>query len=133
FLKRCIFEAMRFKPIWLGPFRDCVENYTLACGTARAKRIRKGCKVLACTQSAMFDERRVEKPKAFDAGRALAQYLQFGFALHWCVGAFIAEAQITQTLKPLLRRAGLRRAARGAGRVKWLGPYPEHLWVEFER
>ena len=37
----------------------------------------------------------------------------FGHGLHWCLGAFIAEAHITQTLKQLLlRKNNLRRAER---------------------
>jgi hypothetical protein len=56
----------------------------------------------------------------------------FGNGLHWCVGAFIAEAQITQTFKALLVKKGLRRAEGKAGQLQLLGPFPEHLTVEFE-
>ena len=32
-LKRCLFEAMRFKPLNPGPFRSCAEDYTIASST----------------------------------------------------------------------------------------------------
>jgi cytochrome P450 len=131
-LKRCLFEAMRFKPLNPGPFRVCREDFTIAAGTPRARRIPAGTKLLAGTQSAMFDARRVAAPRRFDPDRPRHDYMLFGQGLHWCVGAFIAEAQITQTLKPLLRRPGLRRAAGEDGRLARLGPFPAHLFVEFE-
>jgi cytochrome P450 len=132
-LRRCIREAMRFKPIFIGPQRKCVADCTLAEGTPRATRIRRGTKMLPSTQSAMFDERRVKDPYDFNPDRAAADYMLFGHALHWCVGAFIAEAQITQTLKPLLARPGLRRARGSAGKLTLIGGFPHHLWVEFDR
>ena len=81
----------------------------------------------------MFDERRVDEPYAFNPDRPPSNYMLFGYGLHWCVGAFIAEAQIIQTMKPLLLKNGLRRAPGSAGRLELLGAFPEHLFVEFER
>jgi cytochrome P450 len=80
----------------------------------------------------MFDPRRVPKPKAFDPDRSSSDYMLFGFGLHWCIGARLAEAQITQTFKPLLQREGLRRESGKAGKLQRLGPFPEHLWVRYE-
>jgi cytochrome P450 len=130
-LKRCLFEVMRFKPLNPGPMRNCVADYKIAAGTPRATRIRKGAKLLAATQSAMFDERRVTRPNDFNPNRPASNFMLFGYGLHWCVGIFIAEAQITQTLKALLLTKGLRRAPGRAGQLQLLGPFPEHLVVEF--
>jgi len=132
-LRRCIRETMRFKPIFPGPQRVCLEDCIIAEGTGHAKRIKKGTPVLPMTQSAMFDERRVNNPYEFDPDRPAADYMLFGHGLHWCIGAFIAEAQITQTLKALLVRPGLRRAPGEEGQLKWFGTFPGHLWVEFDR
>jgi cytochrome P450 len=131
-LKRCLFEAMRFMPLNPGPFRICAHDYTVAEGSSRAKRIRAGTKMLASTQSAMFDERQVKEPYKFDPARPATDYMLFGYGLHWCVGIFIAETQITQTFKALLVKNGLRRAQGKAGQLQLLGPFPEHLTVEFE-
>ena len=130
-LRRCLFEAMRFKPLNPGPFRTCAADYTIAAGTRRARRIRKGAKLVAGTQSAMFDGRRVARPNDFNPNRPASDFMLFGYGLHWCVGAFIAEAQITQTLKALLLTQGLRRGPGKAGQLQLLGPFPEHLVVEF--
>jgi cytochrome P450 len=131
-LTRCLFEAFRFKPLNPGPFRVCVEDYTVAAGTPRATRLKKGVKLLASTQSAMLDPRRVVRPTAFDPARPPSDYMLFGVGLHWCIGARLAEAQITQTLKPLLMRRGLRRAPGAAGRLQRLGPFPAHLHVRYD-
>jgi cytochrome P450 len=122
---------MRFKPLNPGPMRNCAADYTIAAGTPRATRIRKGAKLLAGTQSAMFDERRVIRPNEFNPNRPASNFMLFGYGLHWCLGAFIAEVQITQTLKALLLTKGLRRAPGKAGQLHLLGPFPEHLVVEF--
>jgi cytochrome P450 len=131
-LTSCLFEAFRFKPLNPGPFRACVEDYEVAAGTPRATRLKAGTRLIAGTQSAMFDPRRIAHPTAFDPGRAPSDYMLFGFGLHWCVGARLAEAQITQTFKRLLLRPGLRREAGAAGKLQRLGPFPAHLHVRYD-
>ena len=125
-LSRCLFEAMRFKPLNPGPIRLCIANYNF-----HKTGIRKGTTVLVSTQSAMFDSRRVKHPQRFDPERPPSDYLLFGHGLHWCVGAFLADAQITQMFKPLLKKPRLRRASGPAGELRRIGPFPEHLVVEF--
>lgn len=131
-LKRCLFEAMRFMPLNPGPFRICASDYTVAAGTSRNTTIKKGTKVLAGTESAMFDNRRVTRPRTFNPDRPSTDYMLFGHGLHWCVGAFIAEAQITQTFKALLVQKHLRPSRDSDGKLKTLGPFPWHLTVEFD-
>jgi cytochrome P450 len=132
-LARCLFEAMRFKPINPGPFRVCARDYTLGAGSPDAATIRAGTRVLVSTQSAMFDERKLERPAEFNPERKPAEYMLFGHGLHWCIGAYFAKAQITQTFKPLLKKPGLRRAPGAAGRMRKLLVFPMHLTVEFDR
>jgi cytochrome P450 len=131
-LTRCLFEAMRFMPLNPGPFRICATDYTIAAGTARETTIERGTKLLAGTESAMFDNRRVVRPRTFNPDRPPTDYMLFGHGLHWCVGAYIAEAQITQTFKALLVRKRLRPAKGRNGKLKTLGPFPWHLTVEFD-
>lgn len=130
-LRRCLFEAMRFMPLNLGPFRVCARDYTVAAGSRRARTLKKGDNLLVSTQSAMFDERRVDRPWDFDPDRPAFHSMLFGYGLHWCTGAFIAAAQITQTMKALLVQPNLRPAQGDAGRMHFLGPFPQHLTVEF--
>lgn len=131
-LQRCLFEAMRFWPLNPGPFRVAAEDVTIAAGTRRAKTIKKGTKMLLSTQSAMFDPRRVEHPNRFDPDRKPVDYMLMGFGLHWCIGAPLAYAQITQTFKPLLKRHNLRRAPGKAGKMTRFGPFPESLMVLYD-
>jgi cytochrome P450 len=126
-LTRCLFEAMRFMPLNPGPFRICASDYTI-----RKTTIKKGTKLLAGTESAMFDRRRVVRPRTFNPDRPPTDYMLFGHALHWCVGAYIAQAQITQTFKALLVEKHLRRARGRIGKLETLGPFPWHLHVEFD-
>lgn len=130
-LARCLFEAMRYRPLNPGPWRVCARDATIAAGTWRATRVRAGTLVLASTQSAMFDPRQVHAPRRYDPRRAASDSMLFGYGLHWCAGRYIAEAQIAQTLKALLVQPELRRAPGEAGRLRLLGLFPEHLEVEF--
>jgi cytochrome P450 len=130
-LWQCLMEALRFKPISPGCFRKCVTDYTIAEGGFRAKRIMADTWVLASTQSAMFDSRHVTKPRAFRPDRRAHESMVFGYGLHWCIGAYFAAAQITQTFGPLLKKRGLRRAWGREGQMRAVGRFPTHLVVEF--
>lgn len=129
-LKHCLFEALRYMPINLGPFRICSRDCTVAADTARAATLAKDTKVLAMTSSAMFDSRRVPKPFRFDPGRPASNHMHFGFGMHWCVGAMIARAQITQTFKALLVERPVERASGRRGNLALWGLFPDHLHID---
>jgi cytochrome P450 len=129
-LKHCLFEALRYMPINLGPFRICSDDCTVAPDTAHAANLRKDTKVLAMTSSAMFDSRRVLRPFRFDPGRPASNHMHFGFGMHWCVGAMIARAQITQTFKALLVDRSLERARGRRGKLAFWGLFPDHLYID---
>jgi cytochrome P450 len=131
-LSRCLFEAMRFMPLNLGPFRVCSQDYVVAEGTPRATRIRRNTSVLVSTQSAMFDRNSVKAPRRFDPDRPAQDYMLFGGGLHWCVGAIVADVQITQMFKALLVRENLKRVAGRDGKLTRIGPFPAHLFVQFD-
>jgi cytochrome P450 len=129
-LAHCLFEALRFKPINPGPFRLCEKDHIVAAGTWRSKRIKAGTKVLVSTMSAMFDSDAVERPFHFIPGRPASCLMNFGCGMHWCVGAFIARAQITQTMKALLLRPNFDRSPGPEGRLKTVGFFPESMTVK---
>ncbi len=134
-LARCLFETLRFKPINFGPFRVATQDYTIAGGGFLGlwpKRIRAKSNIIASTQSAMFDGRRVERRYHFDPNRISSQYMLFGSGVHVCLGLFIAKAQITQTFRALLSQKNLRRVKGSKGKLTRLGPFPEHLFVKFD-
>jgi cytochrome P450 len=128
-LGRCLLEASRFRPINFGPFRRAESDTVIADGTSRAVRIRKDDLILAGTWMAMLDPRRIPDPLRFDPTRPATQYLGFGHGQHWCLGAHLAIAHMTQVFKPLLRRGGVRRAPGPDGRATCFGPFAEHLTV----
>jgi cytochrome P450 len=126
-LQRCLLEALRLYPINPGPWRICAKDYTFVSRGGACRRIRRGTKVLVGTQSAMRDGRRVPSPGSFNPDRDASDSMVFGAGLHWCVGAPLAIAQMTQTFKALLRRAPVRRA----GPTRYFGAIPESLSITF--
>ena len=56
-----VFEALRFRPQTWALLRICGKKQTVAADTDRATEIPEGAKVLVATQSAMFDERVVDR------------------------------------------------------------------------
>ncbi len=131
-LQACLFEAMRFKPLNPGPMRFVERDTVLAEGKKRARRISKGSTVIASTQSAMMDDRALRHPARFDPDRPYSAYMLYGHGIHWCIGAQIANTQITQTLKALLKQPGLRRAPGKAGKLNKWGAFPDRLDVEYD-
>ncbi|HZP85797.1 MAG TPA: cytochrome P450 [Burkholderiales bacterium] len=132
-LWRVLLEALRFKPHNFGPFRICERDYVLAADTFYAARIKAGGRVLASTMSAMFDARHVDAPRRFIPGRPASDYMMFGHGIHWCVGAYIAQAQLTQTFKALLRKGRLERVAGESGKTRRRGFFPDRLNVMLTR
>ncbi|MBN9616484.1 MAG: hypothetical protein BGO25_08040 [Acidobacteriales bacterium 59-55] len=127
-----VFEALRFHPNNPGVFRVAAEEYVVGKGQMHATRIPAGTSVLAATQSAMFDERVVESSKEFRIDRPAYNYMHWGVGLHTCFGQYINQVQIPGILKPLLQRGNLRRADGDAGTLKFAGPFPSSLGVQFD-
>jgi cytochrome P450 len=131
-LWRCLRETLRFRNINPGPARVVGgAGHTLNRGKCGQWRFKPGAKVLASTQAAMFDPRRVKRPHVFDPDRPDEDYLSFSVGQHWCLGAYIAIAQITQTFKPLLKQEGLAALEGRRGRMKRFSLFPLHLGVTF--
>ena len=132
-LRHVLWEALRFRPVQAGVPRVCTRDTVLAPGTGRARRLRKDTMVIAGTHSAMWDEEWVPDPERFDWTRAEGQYLIFGDGLHRCFGEDIMRRQLPAMLAPLLRAGNLRRADGPPGLLRWQGPAPDALRVEFTR
>ncbi len=133
-LWRCLREALRFRHINPGPWRACPNGYSLGADSPKPYKIPAGKQVLAIIQSAMFDSRRIERPHVFDPYRRDEDYMIFGIGQHWCLGAYIAKAQITQTFKPLLKLQGLKAvSSKGARAKRFNDLFPLHLVVGFDK
>lgn len=127
-----VIEAMRFDPLAPGLPRNVLEDWTVAKGTARAKTIPAGATVIAAFASAMRDGRRVPDPETFNPRRLPHEYIHFGLDLHQCFGIHINHATLHLMLKPLLKRANLRRAPGAAGRLCKQGAFAASLRVLFD-
>ena len=128
-LARYVFEALRFNPNNPGVFRIAAEDYTVARGHLRSVTIPKGASVIAATQSAMFDDSKVDQPNEFRIDRPPYVYMHWGYGLHTCFGQYINQIQIPGILKPLLASGSLRRAPGEAGTLQYSGPFPSSLKV----
>jgi len=132
-LWRCLQEALRFRFINPGAWRKCCgQGATIAAGTSRETRTPPDAYLLVSMQSAMFDERRITLPWEFHPNRPAEYYMVFGYGQHWCIGAYIAIAQITQTFKALLKCDGLRRVAGPDGKLRRINIYPAYMTVELD-
>ena len=131
-LDRAILEAMRFKPIFVGPFRHAAADAVIARGTPRERFVPKGATVMPSILSAMFDAEAVVDPERYDPGRSCRDYLVYGHGIHWCIGSAIARVQIGECFRALFERPGLRRAEGRAGRLSRRGAFPERLCVTYD-
>jgi cytochrome P450 len=125
------YEALRFNPHQPGLLRYCRQDTEIAAGSSRTRRIPAGATVIAATLSAMFDPEAFPQPDRFRIDRGV-DYLHFGYGQHRCFGYYINGVQIPALLAALLRLPNLRRAAGPDGRIKYDGPFPDRLIVEFD-
>ena len=121
-------ESLRLNAFAAGIQRICAEDYVVAKGTLRSTKIPKGTVVLAATQSAMMDWRKIKKPKEFRLDRPAYSYMHFGYGLHTCFGQYINLAQIPAIVKAVLKQEGLRRVAD----MNVVEPFPVNLAIEFD-
>jgi cytochrome P450 len=127
-----VLEALRFNPHNPGAFRIAAEDYVVAKGTLRATEIPKGTRVLAATQSAMFDKLKVDEPESFRVDRPAHVYMHWGYGLHTCFGRYINETQIPLIVQAVLKRKNLRRAAGNAGTLQYDGRFPASMTLQFD-
>ena len=132
-LDRAILEAMRFKPIWIGPWRYTARDAVIGKGTRRERLVKAGTVVMPATLSAMFDPEIVQRPNEFDTSRPQRDYMVFGHGIHLCIGAEIARIQIGECIRVLFSKPKLSRAPGKAGKMADVGAYPANLKVVFER
>lgn len=126
-------EALRFNPINPVLFRKCNEDYRIAAGTFRTKKIKAGRVVIVGSRSAMKDSREIKRPKKFRTGRPDSHYLHLGVGMHRCLGDYVSKVQVPEIIKALLLKKNLRRAPGSAGQINFKdGPFPESFSVVFD-
>jgi Dyp-type peroxidase family len=131
-LDHAIVEAMRFKPIWISPWRYARHEQKIGGEHGRPYTIKADTVIWPATRSAMFDRRAVPDPSDFRPNRPDQQSLVFGHGIHKCIGALLARVQTAECMRALFSKPGFHRAAGRQGRLQRLGPYPEKLMVAFD-
>lgn len=126
-LKRCLFEAFRFDPLDREPLRVCTQDYTLAAGKWYSHKLRAGDQVIVMTRSAMMDRSAFVDPHKFNPERRGYNKLLFGYGLHRCIGAPLAETQLTSMFNVLLANRTLERTPGNTRQA--LGPFATSLKI----
>lgn len=127
-----VFEAMRFDPLAPALPRVATTTSIVAAGTSRATTVAKDAKVYVAFASAMMDERRIPDPHSFNPRRLPHEFMHFGQGLHTCFGIHMNKALLPLTLKPLLKRANLRRAPGAEGVLRKRGAFSDRLRVNYD-
>lgn len=129
-LRQCIYEALRFRPMLPLLIRDCPRQTIIAKGTARARLVPAGTRIIAAPLAAMFDADAFPNPSAFSE-RPLESYFHFGFGPRRCFGKYIADVAMLEIVRALAGLPDLARARGAEGRVGYEGPAPCSLAVTF--
>ncbi len=137
-MARIIQEAGRLNPALApGQWRYCPRDTTLVVD-GKVHKIKAGTTLLVSTMSAMRDRRVISQPSIFRIDRQNADGswqepdLLFGVGPHACIGKQLALAQIGALFTILLKRPGLRRAKGKMGRIQNSGPFPRHMFMEWD-
>lgn len=128
-LRGYVLEALRFNPFAPIIVRFSKQEVTL--GGDHGFRVPANKTVYAATLSAMFDSSAFKKPGEFLPDRT-NEYLHFGHGLHRCQGRLINHVVVPALVAAVLRLPGLRRARGSAGKVSYVGPFPDRFIVEFD-
>lgn len=131
-LSAYIWEAMRFHPQNTIIPRLCSGEYTVAKGTNRELTIPAGAVVFAANFSAMFDSGKVDAPDEFRTNRPSSNYIHFGYAQHRCLGEYISQVQLRETIKRLLKLKNLQKAAGSDAQPVALGNLPTEMTITFD-
>ena len=117
-----IYEAQRHQYILPGLWRVTEKDQKLRIGRKRQKLIKKGRLLYISGMSAMFDKRRVDKPKKFVGDRSRDTYLIYGHRFHYCIGAHLSDKMMLAMFKALFKRHAQYKKgekARFRGNIPW--------------
>jgi Dyp-type peroxidase family len=132
-LQSILFEAARLNPALApGQFRRVVQDTTISASNGKTVHIPKNSVLLVSTMSALHDPRAIDHPNRFNPDRKPSDIdPMFGLGPHDCLGRHLAMRQITEIFQVLLSQRDLRLAKGRAGRLSWIGPFPQSLEMEF--
>jgi cytochrome P450 len=98
-VRPAIEEFLRLMPVAMGPCRTATRDIEVDGVT-----IKGGERLMLSFPGANFDPAKYPHPEEFDLERGAAQHLAMGVGTHFCLGAWLAKAISTTTVRELLRR-----------------------------
>lgn len=133
-LEAILFEAARLNPALApGQWRYVPNDTAIVSVGGRATPIARGSVLMVATMSALRDSTVVTSPNSFDPARKPSDIaLMFGEGAHECLGKHLAMKQITETFQVLLAQPNLRVAEDKWGTLRWTGPFPRRLDMQFD-
>jgi cytochrome P450 len=97
--EQAVEEVLRYEPITPFTARIATEDVELAGVT-----VPRGTVLFVCAATANRDPAAFEEPDRFDITREPAPVLTFGFGAHYCIGAYLARAELTEAFTYLAPR-----------------------------
>ena len=122
-----VWEALRFNPMTSLVIRVAASPSVVAPGSPYETVVPAGRVVAAGIGSAMFDPGVFPDPDMFKA-RPRRLYMHTGFGAHECLGAFVGDAMVPETVRQILRLPGIRLLPGQQSQVDAAGgPFAEHF------
>jgi cytochrome P450 len=102
--ERAVEEVLRYEPITPFTARIATEDVELEGGGRQGVTVPKGTVLFVCAATANRDPAAFDDPQRFDITREPAPVLTFGFGAHYCIGAYLARAELTEAFTYLAPR-----------------------------
>ena len=124
-----VWEALRFNPMTSLVIRVAAAPSVVAPASPHETAVPAGRVVAAGIGSAMFDPGVFPDPETFQA-RPRRLYMHTGFGAHECLGAFVGDAMVPETVRQILRLPGIRLLPGAQSQVDAAGgPFAERFVV----
>jgi cytochrome P450 len=124
-----VWEALRFNPQTPVVVRVAAAASVVAPGSPNQLAVQPGQVIMAGIGSAMFDPGVFPDPDGFH-DRPRRSYLHTGFGAHECLGAYVGDAMVPETVRQILRLPGISLLPDGGSRIDTAGgPFAESFLV----
>jgi cytochrome P450 len=103
--EQAVEEVLRYEPITPFTARIATADVELQGGVGRQSVVvPKGTVLFVCAATANRDPAAFAEPDRFDITREPAAVLTFGFGAHYCIGAYLARAELAEAFTYLAPR-----------------------------
>jgi cytochrome P450 len=124
-----VWEALRFNPQTPVVSRVAAAATVVAPGSPHQLAVQPGQVVVAGIGSAMFDPGVFPDPEGFH-DRPRSSYLHMGFGAHACLGAFVGDTMVPETVRQILRLPRVGLLPDGGSKIDMAGgPFAESFLV----